>query len=247
MSQFHSTIHSNKSAFLLGVRQGFGAPAWVLVAGMIGFGAMCRSTGVDIWIATAITTTFFALPGQIVFVESMSMGAIAIATAITVMFTATRFLTMTLTIFPQMDRRSLGKSNFLAVHVLSMSSWAACMKEFVHIPPEYRYAYFIGMGLSCWGVSIPSTIFGYLIAGSVPLPVTYGLLFINPLFFLLTFVDVVLPVNRIAIIFGGLAGIPLYIYFPEQSLLMAGLGCGSLVYFVDLYLRKRQPKQEALN
>lgn len=235
----HAAIKDHRSAFWSGYRHGAGAPAWVLFAGMIGFGAMGRSNGMDIWLTTAVTFSIFALPGQVVFVEMMSMGATSIAAALAVAFTATRFLTMTLTIFPQMHPHHRNKSNLLAVHVLAMSSWASCMKEFPRIKQEYRYAFYIGLGLACWSIAVPGTAIGYLIAGFVPKAVTYGLLFINPLFFLLTFVDVVIPMNRLAILMGGIAGTFLYLYFPSQSLLIAGLGCGTLAYLGDLYWRRR--------
>ena len=230
---------SLKNAFWSGLRHGAGAPAWVLFAGMMGFGAMCRSNGLDIWLTTAITASVFALPGQIVYVEMMSMGATGLAVVIAVVFTATRFLTMTLTLFPQMAKRSQGKSNLLAVHVLSMSSWAICMKEFPLIKPEHRYAYFIGIGLACWSIAIPGTTIGYLAAGNVPKAVTYGFLFINPLFFLLTFADVKVAMNRLAILLGGIVGTVLYLYFPSQSLLIAGLACGTFAYVFDFYWRRR--------
>jgi predicted branched-subunit amino acid permease len=235
----YASVKDRKSAYWAGFRHGAGAPAWVLFAGMIGFGAMGRSTGMDIWFTTAVTFSMFALPGQVVFVEMMSMGATGLAAALAVAFTATRFLTMTLTIFPQMHPKHRNKSNLVAVHVLAMSSWASCMKEFPHIKQEYRYAFYIGLGMACWVIAVPGTAIGYLIAGFVPKAVTYGLLFINPLFFLLTFVDVVLPMNRLAIFMGGLVGTFLYLYLPSESLLIAGLGCGTFAYLIDLYWRRR--------
>lgn len=235
----HIVITDHQSAFWSGYRHGAGAPAWVLFAGMIGFGAMGRSTGMDIWLTTAVTFSVFALPGQVVFVEMISMGATGIAAALAVAFTATRFLTMTLTIFPQMHPRHRNKSNLIAVHVLAMSSWAACMKEFPRIEQQYRYPFYIGLGLACWSIAVPGTAIGYLVAGFVPKAVTYGLLFINPLFFLLTFVDVVVPMNRLAILMGGIAGTFLYLYFPSQSLLIAGLACGTLAYLADFYWRRK--------
>lgn len=239
MSNHPNRFTSVKNAFWSGLRDGAGAPAWVLFAGMMGFGAMCRSNGLDIWLTTAITASVFALPGQVVYVEMMSMGATGLAVVIAVVFTATRFLTMVLTLFPQMAKRSHGKSNLMAVHVLSMSSWALCMKEFPSIKPEHRYAYFIGIGLACWSISIPGTAIGYLAAGQVPKAVTFGFLFINPLFFLLTFADVKVAMNRLAILLGGVGGTVLYLFLPSQSLLIAGLACGTFAYLFDYYWRRR--------
>lgn len=232
-------IHDQKSAFWSGFREGAGAPAWVLFAGMIGFGALGRSNGMDVWFTTAITFSIFALPGQVVLVEMLSMGATSFAAALAVAFTATRFLTMTLTIFPQLHSKHRNKSNLMAVHVLAMSSWASCMRNFPGVPREYRYAYFIGLGMSCWLIAIPGTVIGFLVAGFVPKAIAYGLLFINPLFFLLTFVDVVVPMNRLAILMGGVTGTILYLYFPSESLLISGLGCGTLAYLWDVYWRRK--------
>lgn len=234
------------AAFWGGTRDGLGAPAWVLMAGMIGFGALGRASGMDIWLTTSITVFLFALPGQVVYVEMMSMGAVGATIAIAVAFTATRFLTMTLTLFPQLHKNSQGKSNYLGVHLLAMSSWAYCMKSFPLIKKEHRYAYFLGIGVACWGVSIPSTAIGFLIAGSVPTAVTYGLLFINPLFFLLTFTEIQAPINRLAIALGGGLGLIFYLKWPGQSLLLSGLIGGTIAYVWDVYsrhqLRLRQAK-----
>ena len=105
MTNQHRHFSDTKHAFLGGLKYGAGAPAWVLFAGMIGFGAMCRNNGLDIWITTAITVSLFALPGQVVFVEMMSMGAAGLSVALAVALTATRFLTMVVTLFPQMQSR----------------------------------------------------------------------------------------------------------------------------------------------
>jgi len=236
-------IHDRNSAFWSGFRHGAGAPAWVLFAGMIGFGALGRSNGLDIWFTSAITFFIFALPGQVVLVELISMGATSFAAALAVAFTATRFLTMTLTIFPQLDTKHRNKSNFLAVHVLAMSSWASCMRDFPNIARQYRYAYFVGLGVSCWVIAVPGTMIGYLVAGFVPKAIAYGLLFINPLFFLLTFVGVALPMNRLAILLGGVVGTILYLYLPSESLLISGLGCGTLAYLWDVYRRRAHRTQ----
>ena len=56
-------------AFWSGVRDGRGAPAMVLFAGMVGFGAMGRTNGFDLWFTTATSFLMFALPGQIVMLE----------------------------------------------------------------------------------------------------------------------------------------------------------------------------------
>ncbi len=105
--------------------------------------------------------------------------------------------------------------------------------------PEKRLSYFTGFALVCWGVSTPGTALGYLIAGQVPSYLNLGMVFINPLFFLLTFTEVKPRANRIAILLGAVIGPVSYLWFPNYSLLIAGLVGGTIAYSVDLSLRKK--------
>ena len=72
---------------------------------MIGFGAMGHGIGLSILQTSAISFLMYALPGQIVFIEMMSMGAASSVVAIAVALTSTRFLTMVLTLFPQIPKQ----------------------------------------------------------------------------------------------------------------------------------------------
>ena len=113
------------------------------------------------------------------------------------------------------------------------------MRDFPKMKPEVRYGYFLGIGLICWLLAVPGTILGYIVYEYVPIWVVLPLVFVNPLFFLLSFVDVVVPLNRIAIVIGGLSGAFFYSYFPENAVLMSGLGCGTLAYLYDYFKRKK--------
>jgi hypothetical protein len=74
----------------------------------------------------------------------------------------------------------------------------------------------------------------------VPPAVTLGLVFINPLFFLLTFTEVKPWINRIAILMGCIFGPIFFIVDRDTSLLTAGVIGGTLAYFIDRkFLRKR--------
>ena len=209
----------------LGVKAGIYGPGPVLLAGMIGFGAMGHGVGLSWLQTTSISFLMYALPGQIVFIEMMSMGASSSLITIAVALTSTRFLTMVLTLFPQIPKAHKEPSRLLSVHLVAMSSWAFCMRDFPKMKPEV--------------LAVPGTILGYIVYEYVPIWVVLPLVFVNPLFFLLSFVDVVVPLNRIAIVIGGLSGAFFYSYFPENALLMSGLGCGTLAYLYDYFKRKK--------
>mgnify|MGYP000078295518 CR=1 FL=1 len=123
---------------------------------------------------------------------------------------------------------------------LAMTAWAVSMREFPSIAPKHRLSYFIGLALPCWLISPLGTVLGYFVAGWVPPAVTLGLVFINPLFFLLTFTEVKPWVNRIAIGLGCIFGPMFYVWDADSSLLLTGVVAGSLAYGVDRrWLRAR--------
>ena len=226
-------FQSRYDAFWSGVRDGRGAPAMVLFAGMVGFGAMGRTNGFDLCFTTAASFLMFALPGQIVMLEMILVGASSLTIALATTLTATRFVTMTATLFPMLHPRDRNKALYAKVHLLAMTAWAVSLREFATIEPKHRLSYFVGLGIVCWLISVPGTVVGFLIAGSVPMPITLGLIFINPLFFLLTFTEIKVSGYRLAILFGCIAGPICYLIDRDTSLLTAGLVGGTLAYWID--------------
>ena len=231
---------SPQDAFWTGIRDAAGAPAMVLFAGMVGFGAMGKTNGFDVWFSTFTTFFMFALPGQVVLLEMAITGSSVVAIVLAVTLTSTRFITMTATLFPQFHQKDRNRGLYASVHLLVMTAWAISMREFHAIETKHRLAYFVGLGLLCWLISIPATILGYYLAGMVPPAVTLGLVFINPLFFLLTFTEVKPWINRIALILGCIFGPICFIVDRDTSLLTSGLLAGTLAYWIDRkFLRKK--------
>jgi predicted branched-subunit amino acid permease len=230
----------NRDIVIKGAKDAFGAPAAILFAGMLGFGAMGQANGLDVWLTSATSFFMFALPGQVVLVEMLVLSASGVTIAVAVTLTATRFFTMCLTLFPQFPEKQSSSFYYLVVHFLAMTAWAVSMRDFPKMKPEDRLSYFTGFAFVCWAVSTPATVLGYMVAGQVPSYINLGLVFINPLFFLLTFTEVKPRANRMAILLGGPIGLLSYLWFPDYSLLIAGLFGGTIAYMVDKHFRNRQ-------
>jgi predicted branched-subunit amino acid permease len=231
---------SRSDAFWSGMRDAAGAPAMVLFAGMVGFGAMGKTNGVDVWFTTFTSFFMFALPGQVVLLEMAITGSSVVAIALAVTLTSTRFITMTVTLFPQFHQNDRNRSLYASVHLVAMTAWAISMREFHSIEMKHRLSYFVGLGLLCWLISVPATILGFYLAGMVPPAVTLGLVFINPLFFLLTFTEVKPWINRIALLLGCIFGPIFFVIDRDTSLLTAGLVAGTMAYIIDRqFLRKK--------
>jgi predicted branched-subunit amino acid permease len=233
---------SKKQAFWRGFKQALGAPILVLLAGMVGFGAMGHANGVSVWITGLTSLLMFALPGQVVMMEMLISGSSFLAIALAVTLTSSRFITMTVTLFPQLAKEDRNRKLYVYVHLLAMTAWAVSMREFESIAPKNRLSYFLGLGLPCWLIALPGTILGYALAGVVPKTVTLALVFLNPLFFLLTFTEVKPRANQLAIVLGCALLPLLYTLDRDSSLLATGLIAGTLAYGIDRqFLRHSSP------
>lgn len=237
---------NRREAFWHGIRDAMGAPVLVLFAGMVGFGAMGRTHGFDAWMTGLTSLLMFALPGQVVMLEMFISGSSLLAIGFAVTLTSTRFVTMVVTLFPQLHRRDRNPLLYLWVHMLAMTAWAVSMREFPRMRAQHRLNYFIGLALPCWLISPLGTVLGYYVAGWVPTPVTLALVFINPLFFLLTFTDVKPWGNRLAIGLGCLLGPLFFMMDADSSLLLTGLVGGTAAYLIDRrWLRPRPVEVQA--
>jgi predicted branched-subunit amino acid permease len=207
---------------------------------------MGRTHGFDAWMTGLTSLLMFALPGQVVMLEMFISGSSLLAIGFAVTLTSTRFVTMVVTLFPQFHRRDRNPLLYLWVHMLAMTAWAVSMREFPRMAPQHRLNYFIGLALPCWVMSPLGTVLGYFVAGWVPTAVTLGLVFINPLFFLLTFTDVKPWANRIAIGLGCLLGPVFFVWDADSSLLVTGLVAGTAAYVIDRrWLRPRPVEVQA--
>lgn len=233
------TFAYKRQAFWCGFKHALGAPMMVLFAGMIGFGAMGHTNGVNAWVTGLSSLFMFALPGQVVLLEMMISGSSFVAIALAVTLTSARFITMTVTLFPQLATEDRNNKLYAYVHLLAMTAWAVSMREFPKMEPKYRLSYFLGLGLPCWLISMPGTVLGYFLAGLVPNAVTLALVFINPLFFLLTFTEVKPWGNRLAIGLGCAFGPIFFLLDKDSSLLSTGLVAGTLAYAIDRYFWRK--------
>ena len=87
------------------------------------------------------------------------------------------------------------------------------------------------------------TVAGYLLVGMVPAPVALGLVFLNPIYFMLMFVaDFRLPARAAALTLGAIAGPLLQPLGSEWGLLAAGLLAGSAAFGLDELHRRRKER-----
>ncbi|HEY9548294.1 MAG TPA: AzlC family ABC transporter permease [Kiloniellaceae bacterium] len=229
---------SSRGAALAGLRESIGIPMLVLGASYVGFGSLVHGAGLDVWLGLFSTFTGWALPGQIVAIELYSLGGSLLLVAAAVGMTNARLLPMTVAIMPYL--RAPGTPAwryYLVSHYVAVTAWAAGMRVCPTLPPGQRLPYFAAFGTALWSICLVTTALGFYLAGLLPGFVTLGLVFLNPIYFMLVFVaDARHRARVLALVAGALTGPPLHLLSPDWGLLLTGLVAGSLAFAADLVL-----------
>ena len=234
-----AALKSDRAAFRLGFIEAGGLPAPMLMVSMIGFGSLCHEIGFSFLKAMATTATIWALPGQIAYVEMLSAGSPAFAILFAVALANARFLPMVATFMPYIRPGVKNRfAEFWLAHFVTANSWIFVIRRSPDLEPERRLAYFMGFAASCVILGFVGTALGYVLAGVVSKTVTQALVFLNPLYFLLLFLDVPGRSALLSVVLGAIGGPILMRLTPEWGLLGAGLFCGTIGFLVDRGLKE---------
>jgi predicted branched-subunit amino acid permease len=212
----------------------FSVPAALLFSAGLGFGALARDGGFSLGHTAFIAGTMFALPNQVVLIDQLARDEALLAVAFAVALAALRLLPMTVTVTPLLkgDRpRPLMEA--LAVHFVAVSPWIESHRRLPALPPSVRLASHLGHGVAFWSAMLTGTVGGYALAGSVPAAVSATLLFLTPIYFLLSLLATARSrMDLLAIAIGcGLAPI-LYLAAPGYDLLATGVLGGTLAFLL---------------
>lgn len=217
-----------------GALEGAGAPALVLGSGYIGFGALAADAGVPLPLAVASTPLIFALPAQIIMVEMWQLGTPVIALVLAVIMANARFLPMTATLLPQMRHpRWNGWHYAFTAHLVAMSGWAIAMRRNLELQPEHRLPFFCGFSLVMWLSCSIGTLIGFYLSGSFHGLVTVGLIFLNPIYFILILTrETRTRLGIVALLCGAVAGPLVHLWLPDWSLIVGGILAGVIAFAI---------------
>lgn len=218
-----------------GLRATLGAPALVLFASFLGFGSLARGNGWDLLQGLVASAAIWALPGQIAMMESWAVGAGVLAAVTAVALTNLRLMPMVISLLPQLRRAGTPRWQvLLAAHLIAVTSWVIGMQRCPPLPEKERLPFFFGIAAGLWLASMIGTASGYLLAGSVPAQVSLGLVFLNPVYFLLILMPESLR-NRpqvLSLAFGAVLGPLFHLASRDWGLLATGLVAGSLGFWL---------------
>jgi predicted branched-subunit amino acid permease len=208
-------------------------PAGLLFAAGVGFGALARDGGFSLAQTAFITAGMFALPNQVVLVDQLARNETLLAAAFAVALAALRLLPMTAAVVPQLKgrRRRPLLVEAIAVHFVAVTPWVESQRRLPEVPADLRLAFYLGLGLAFWQAMLAGAMAGYGLAGSVPAAVSATLLFLTPVYFLLSLVATARArIDGLAVGIGCALAPVLYVAAPGFDLLATGLLGGTLAF-----------------
>jgi predicted branched-subunit amino acid permease len=225
---------SQIGAFARGFSLVVSVPSALLFAAGLGFGALARDAGFSAAHAAFITGGMFALPNQVVLVDQLARNDTLLAVAFAVGLAALRLLPMTVTIIPFLkEGRPRPVLETVAVHFVAVTPWIESQRRLPSVPAGLRLASYLGLGLAFWATMLAGTMAGYTLAGAVPATVSATLLFLTPIYFLLSLLATArVRMDLIAVGLGCALAPLLYVLTPGLDLLATGLVGGTLAFLL---------------
>jgi predicted branched-subunit amino acid permease len=224
----------SSQSFKDGVKHAIGVPALGLGSSMFAFGAFLHSAGFDIFQSFLSTFFTFALPGQFVMAETILAGGTLLNVFLAVLLTNGRLYPMTVNIIPIIRNNNIPKwKQYLSAHFIAVTSWFNMFAVHREINQEDKFDYFVGLGGFLWANSVLCTVAGYLFSNIVSHEILVGMVFINPMYFLIMTVSNLKEKKLIcSILAGAILSILLNDLFPGWSVLIAGVTAGTAGYFL---------------
>lgn len=215
--------------------------AVVLMFSFFGFGAFAHESGISLFDTVFISFFVWALPGQVVLVSEIASGATMAAAALAVTLTAVRLLPLAVTLLPILREPHTPKwKQYLLTHFMAITVWVESMRTLPGMPRDERIPYYCGFCAVLFITNMFVAAIGHSLAGILSPKLAAGLLFLTPLYFVLSLISVSNDwSNRLALLFGFTLGPIFFIYFPGYELLLSGLIGGTLAYFIG---RRFEPK-----
>ncbi len=241
MTSQPNAFASPRAAWKGGAAEALGVPAAVLGAGYVGFGALAFDADFSLALTLFSTMTIWALPGQIALIELSELGTAAPALVLAVMLTSARFLPMAVTLLPLLRHPAYRSWHYyLAGQFVAMTGWAVAIRRCPQLPLEQRLPYFLGFSFALWLSCLAGTAVGYFASGSLSDLATLGLVFLNPIYFILLLGGEVRHRQGVlALLAGVIAGPLMQLVTPQWGLLAAGIIGGTVAFGVDRAWRRQ--------
>ncbi len=232
MNSASPTVSGRREVMRKALLDSLSLPAFILLFTMMGFGSLAQNAGYGAFMSALATVLIWGLPGQLAMVELTATGQGMIAIVFACSLANARFMPMVVSFLPAMARRRAGLPRLLLdAQMLSINSWAMCLREFPNIDPAWRHLYYMTFAGSIMCAAVAGTLLGFYGAVLLPAVLVLGLIFTSPLFFALVLSAVPGRAERLSLVI-GCATVPVaHNLLPSVDLLLTGLVGGSAGFF----------------
>ena len=211
-------------------------PGLALFSTMLGFSALAKEAGFDIFMVTAITLGVWGMPGQVALVGLYSTGASLIIIFAAVALANMRMMLMVIT-GVKILRFDLHEVSFwrklLLIHLMAITSWA----QIGYVQDRYSnnllLFYYIGFSLTIYLFGFLGTVVGFFVNIYVSTTVLTVIMFMTPLYILLLVINSKDILNKVAVIMGVVFVPSIYPILGNWSILIGGISAGSLAFFMN--------------
>ena len=220
--------------FINGIKDAFGTPLIGLGLSMLTFGAYLKSSNFSLLQSFLSTFFAFALPGQFVMAETIISGGNLVNVFLAVLLTNARLFPMTMNIIPTLKSDKVSKWKYYVIcHFIAVTAWINYISVYKSINKSNRFLYFFGLGGALWLGSVVCTVVGFLFSSLLSYQLLIGLIFLNPMYFLLMTVKNLKSKRLLAVfIFSILFSPILYFYLKDWGIILSGLASGSIGYLI---------------
>ena len=212
----------------------FDSPAIALGCCFVAIGALLKNIGFNIQESIFSTLLTYALPGSLIMVESLLVGATLINIFLAVWLVNARLYPMTVSLMPLLMHKEQPRwKYYLSCHFIAVSAWLIMKSNYQTINRKYRIDFWIGIGTATWSVAIISTLIGFLTSDYMNKDMMIGLAIVNPIYFMCMMVGAMKTIQTsFSVILGAILGPLFFFVSPEWSILLGGFSAGTIAYFI---------------
>lgn len=233
------------SALRMGIQDALVLPAWLVGVSMIGYGPLARDSGLGFWVTVTSSATIWGLPGQVAMAEMFALGAPLLAIILASSMANARFMPMTASMIPLFKgHKPSQRWSLLYAHMVSVNTWVGLHRRAPELPVARRAPFYLAFSFTCmiWGMA--GTGIGYQLSATLPAFLAMALIFLNPVYFAFVFAAAKERMYIIALLFGAALGPVCHVVTPNWGVLIAGFAGGTLGFFVDRWIRRREEAPE---
>ncbi len=227
--------------YRVGIVDAVNVPGFALFFTMVGFAALAKGAGFDVWLVSATTLAVWGMPGQVAFASLYATGA-----SLTIIFLAVSLanMRMMLMVISGYNILQLNLHNIalwkkvLLMHIMAITSWAQISYIKDKYPPNLLLSYYIGFSITIYAFGLSGTIVGYFINYLLNTEILRAITFMTPLYILLLVINSKDKINRISVMLGGTIVPVIYPFLSEWSILLGGFLGGSIAFGFGLVEKK---------